>query len=60
MARVICHTCKTFVCTKCLLKSHRIETTDEGMPYIEMHEYEQIDDFVDSAKQTVWMINNKL
>lgn len=25
-----------------------------------MHDYEQIDEFVAGAKQTVWMINNKL
>lgn len=47
------------VCTKCLFVNHRGEKEHDS-PNIEVHEYEQIDDYVASVKQMVWMINSKL
>ena len=62
MARVanfVCHRCMLMVCTNCLFKLHRDEGPG-GPATGEMHEYEQIDDFMVSVKQIVWLINSKL
>lgn len=55
MARVFCHTCKILVCSKCLFLYHQ-ENRENPWSFI-MHDYEQIDDYVASVKQIVWMIN---